>query len=423
MSRAFGLSVPRRTRVDEIVPIRASGLAPDRLATLSVRTQAGGQVWHGIGTFTPDADGTVDPRSAPSLAGTYRGRSAMGLFWSQRCVDGGAVFTASALPSTSTVILRQGANTIARNVIREPLSAAATSRRVRECGLVGTLFHPREHPARPVLVVGGSEGGQNDLVAALLASHGFAALALTYFGADGLPGQLRDVSIDYFRRAIDWLATQPESSSERVAIVGNSKGGEAALLVASLTTRIAAVAAIVPSGVLLSAANERPTWRDGSRNLPSVEHDRHPDVAIPGEAMLLGAAYPQDKGLDRDDDAVIAVERIAGPVLIAAAADDAVWPSELAAVAADRLRRATRRYNDRYVVLRGAGHLVQPPYLPTTPALVPYGAGWMVLGGTPAANAQASVRAWRETLALLRRAWRDGHQDSLERDQMLTSPS
>ena len=50
---------------------------------------------------------------------------------------------------------------------------------VRDDGLVGTFFAPADGTARPgVLVVGGSDGGLSEGMAALLASHGFAVLAL-----------------------------------------------------------------------------------------------------------------------------------------------------------------------------------------------------------------------------------------------------
>jgi len=401
----LNISTPNTARVDDVIAIRASGLDPARLATLGVRTRVDDQEWQSVGLFAPDEDGAIDPARSPSLGGTYLGRSGMGLFWSQTCTTGPAVFPATAQTVSSTVTLRQSEDVLVREVARSALTARCGARPVQERGLVGTLFHPRARVGRPVLVLGGSEGGQNDLAAALLASHGYAALALTYFGADGLPGQLHDVPIGYFRTALDWLVSQPESHGRRAAIYGNSKGGEAALLTASLTETVAAVAAMVPSGVLLPAHGNLPAWRDRSGGLPPQTHTLRAVPAESGDARVLRAAYSSAGSTDPDHPAAIPVERIGGPVLIAAASDDCVWPSSLALVASERLRRAARDHADKFVELRGAGHLVQPPYLPTTPQLVPYGTGWMLLGGNPRANARAAVRAWRATLRLLRHAW------------------
>lgn len=218
------------------------------------------------------------------------------------------------------------------------------------------------------------------MTAATLANYGYSALALTYFGSGTLPAVVQDVSLDYFHAALDWLIEQPETRGDRVSIYGTSKGGELALRIAAESKIVAGVAAMVPSGVLTAA----PPW------LPA-----------PGEAIALRAAYPR---LDLNEATAIPVERIGGPVLIAAAADDQVWPARLAEIAAHRLQAEHRGVT--YLQLHGAGHLVQPPYLPTTPQLVRYAGGWMALGGQPRANSRAAVRAWRATLRLLRTAWR-----------------
>jgi dienelactone hydrolase len=68
---------------------------------------------------------------------------------------------------------------------------------VDEGSLVGMFFQPAGSGARPaVLVLGGSEGGLPTATAALIASYGYAALALAYFGLPTLPPVLNvDVEI------------------------------------------------------------------------------------------------------------------------------------------------------------------------------------------------------------------------------------
>ena len=92
-----------------------------------------------------------------------------------------------------------------------------------------------------VLVLGGSEGGLVEGFASALARHGFATMALAYFAMQGLPPKLIEIPVEYFRRALDWLRAQPETSPARPAVVGSSKGGEAALLVASTYDDVGAV--------------------------------------------------------------------------------------------------------------------------------------------------------------------------------------
>jgi dienelactone hydrolase len=107
-------------------------------------------------------------------------------------------------------------------VIRQPVD--------RE-GLVATLFRPLAPGPHPtVIVLSGSLGGMLEGSAAVLASQGFAALALAYFGVDPLPSELVEVPLEYFAEAIAWLKTQPAVDPDRIAVMGVSKGGELAVL-------------------------------------------------------------------------------------------------------------------------------------------------------------------------------------------------
>ena len=87
--------------------------------------------------------------------------------------------------------------------------------------LVGTFFAPAGGKRRPAIVVlGGSEGGLHDDQARVLAEHGYAALALAYFGVDPLPSKLRALPIETVTRAIDWLVARPEVDGARIGILG-----------------------------------------------------------------------------------------------------------------------------------------------------------------------------------------------------------
>jgi dienelactone hydrolase len=103
---------------------------------------------------------------------------------------------------------------------------------VRERGLYGRFFRPATGgPIPGVLVLGGSEGGLAPYVmreAALLARHGFAALAYFYLGS--LPYRLACIPLEYFGGAIRWLQDHPSVRDDRLGVVGTSRGGELALL-------------------------------------------------------------------------------------------------------------------------------------------------------------------------------------------------
>ena len=69
---------------------------------------------------------------------------------------------------------------------------------LKDAGLQGILCYPdddKQHPG--VLVIGGSEGGIGlPDVSVLLASHGFAAVSLSYFGESGQPATLQNIPLN-----------------------------------------------------------------------------------------------------------------------------------------------------------------------------------------------------------------------------------
>src|SRR5262249_10377050 len=69
--------------------------------------------------------------------------------------------------------------------------------RTRTAGLVGTLFLPPGDGRYPtVIVVSGGGGAIEEFRAAVLASHGYAGLALAYFAQPGLPRGLVNIPLE-----------------------------------------------------------------------------------------------------------------------------------------------------------------------------------------------------------------------------------
>src|ERR1700722_6839979 len=112
-------------------------------------------------------------------------------------------------------------------------------------------FRPRNARADarrgiPVVVVAGSGGGLPQAQAALLAAAGHPALAQGIFGYKDLPSTLRGIPLETFRDGARWL--RQHTGVRRVAIMGTSRGSEAAGLVASyFPEEFAAAVVLVPS--------------------------------------------------------------------------------------------------------------------------------------------------------------------------------
>ncbi|QHL89885.1 hypothetical protein GVO57_02415 [Sphingomonas changnyeongensis] len=163
-------------------------------------------------------------------------------------------------------------------------------RRIEADGLIGNWFPPAgpavATPAarRPaILLLGGSEGALSASgvrMARALSALGYGVLQLSYFRAPGQSASLELVPLEMFDRALGWIGQQPGIDRRRLGVIGISKGGEAALLIASRNTRLRAVIAAVPShvawpGVVWDGAwgtPPKPSWSVGGQPVPVVPY-------------------------------------------------------------------------------------------------------------------------------------------------------
>jgi dienelactone hydrolase len=234
-----------------------------------------------------------------------------------------------------------------------------------EAGLVGRLVLPEGGVnVVPVLLLHGSSGTLDTTarVAEELASKGHVALALQYFGGPGLPSDLVEVPLEYVERGIEFLVER--SGSGRIAVIGISKGGELALLVASRSAQVGAVVAILPSSHVWQGVSRsgRPplksSWTEGGKAIPFARYRR------PGPGFLLRLmlrrpltmralyAPPAD-----ESEAAIPVERIQGPILLVSATNDSLWPSTtFCELIEGRLKERGFGYDCRHLRCEGAGH-------------------------------------------------------------------
>jgi dienelactone hydrolase len=226
-----------------------------------------------------------------------------------------------------------------------------------------------------VLALGGSEGGYgNGLQAQLLASHGYPVLQLAYFGAPGLPRELRSIPLEYLARALRWLHARP--GVEKVVVVGASRGGELALLVGSTyPALVQGVAAYVPFDAVYPGS-----WTRDGESIPPASN---PDPRIP-------------------------VERIRGPVLLVGGGQDQVWNSGYGTTAVRTRRIEHGRKDTEALVFENAGHAISlaVPYLPVSTEFSSSGFT-LESGGTRQADALARTVSWRRLLALLQQVGRD----------------
>lgn len=411
--------------IDEPRRIVVSGLVPDELVAISAHTQrAGGAVWMSQATFMADAQGVVDlSRDAP-VGGDYAEVSAMGLIWSQHPLDGASpeLFPDDVMEPLQTTLTAEtvhGASDRAR--LYQRFAAPGVERReVRAEGLVGTLFTPHGPGPHPVVVVlNGSGGGINEPRAALYASHGYQAFALGYFKAPGLSPFITETPLEYLETGLNWVHRELRPKDGFVAVGGQSRGGELALLLgATFPDLVSAVIAFVPGAMVHGAQGagdparggwQGVTWTRGGVPLPHLWQNNkavhwHPWTGDAPPSRHHSVFFEGLKDTELAARARIPVENIAGPVLLISGRDDRAWPSSLySRMVVSTLHRHGHPHLVRHLDFDNAGHAINLPFVPTTQlsrehpvSKVPY-----TSGGTPSGNAAADYGSWRGVLAFL----------------------
>lgn len=409
--------LPESCLIDDALHIRVRGVHEgDRVVVRLVNAGAPGIVWLSEASFVATGTDVDLTRDAPA-AGSYQGVDGMGLFWSRAPRPAGDLNVADPMTVMLTASIEGGGSTGPHRLRRSFKAASVRQEDVREDGLLARIFEPADpgiHPA--VLVVGGSAGALqwSAETAALLASRGFVALAVAYFGMPGLPATLDRIPLEYFGKALRWLQRRPGVDAARTGVMGISRGGELALLLGATYPDLHAVVAYVPSGILWSGypPTGRSSWTWQGQELPCAGN------IPPAEfAQMLARAGVRDETPEafemclQDpstvDAATIPVERINGPILMVTGQADGLWPCErLTRHAIERARARGFSHPVQHLSYPDAGHGIGWPNVTTTVTRFkhPLSGDEIDLGGTAAATAHASRNSWPRVLAFLRQS-------------------
>ena len=406
--------LPARALADEPFTVSLSGLTPRGDVTLKVRLDnCMGGVWGGTFTATADESGVLD-LAAAAMNG-FAEPDPTALLWAAEPDGEPSPAAANADDSHGTLTVLEGERLVATHEFTRVFRDRGVTCTELTGPLVGELYLPAGPGPHPtVMTVSGSGGGIARAEAALLASRGFACLALAYFNYPGRPPELVDVPLEYFGQALDWLAAHPQVRAEAIAVKGNSRGGELSLLLGSTFSVLRAVVAVVPSGYIWGAA--RVDWSDGAAwiwqgaALPRVpvreehEADQDRDVTAdgaikltPGFLAALADATPEELA-----DAEIPVERTNGPILMLCGEADDMWPAiEMTDVVLRRTTQARFPHQVRRLTYPDAGHQITLPYVPVRISGIHPLGGNFAYGGTRSGTAAARAAAWPEMLAFL----------------------
>lgn len=210
-------------------------------------------------------------------------------------------------------------------------------------------------PRPAILLLGGSEGGlkeSRNVLSRQLAAEGYSVLYPGYYATSEANRSFHRVPLETFDRALAWLAGRDDVDNSRMAVIGHSKGGEAALLVASRHPEIAAVIAAMPSDVVwqgfdfdaLDMSQFGSSWTAQGEELPYVAYVDLPITEwMSGDAGTIAKMYRASWDARADHPgSSIPVEDIAAPVMLICGGQDTIWPScTMARAARDRAQDAT----------------------------------------------------------------------------------
>jgi hypothetical protein len=286
-----------------------------------------------------------------------------------------------------------------------PAPAGVVRVDVRENGLYAAFYRPQTQERVPaIILLGGSEGGIDVIssMATSFALEGYGALALAYWGEQGLPQTLENIPLEYFDAAVEWLKSRPGVEADAIGVMGWSRGSEAALLLGARNPDIRAVGAIAPSGVVWQGLdfadmiNAGPAWTAGGEPLAFLRADA--SAYRPNGPMAPIFENVLDDA-DARPETAIPVERIEGPILLISGDADALFPSvTFAGRIVARLEAAGFAHEVQNLVYPGAGHVVFVG-APDSPMARSLGAPNATMGGTAEANAAAWEDNWPRTLA------------------------
>jgi dienelactone hydrolase len=399
--------------VDDPLGVVVSGCEPGSPVVVDAWVDVAGAVHAATATFDADDAGVVDTSSQSSQAGTYTGVDPFGLWWSGEPVGPSTAAPQDPLRCRLRVETSRGVTEAVLE--RRWLAAGATVSEVREPGVFGLFARPAgPGPFPGVIAFGGSSGGFGPAAAwaPMLASHGFATLAIAYFGAPSLPDALVNIEVETVERAIAWLLDRGDVGAETVAVMGMSRGSELAFLAGAVLDHVGAVVAFAPSGVCWPGLGPRgpvaaPAWTFRGQSLPYVARGTKPPDGIPSEGPF--ALRPLYERALEDKDAIraaeIPVERTKGPILMVSGELDAMWPSTPMAEIAQR-RAAESNFPHHVIHLRYAdgGHLCAGvPGIPVGTEIRqhPLTGGSYSFGGSRAGNALARADSWPRVIEFI----------------------
>ncbi|KAL4218032.1 hypothetical protein ACF0H5_022770 [Mactra antiquata] len=392
--------------VDEELEIIVKGLNKQQAVSVYAKLSEEGKHYESCACLNADDNGIVNLKNHPSLSGTYTGVSSMGLFWSMVPCPGqmeGIRLAKKNIDTPFITAINVYNNHYTLNEMRDKTSndihicstvierwyksPDVTCHEVHDGNIRGKLYMPAgKGPFPGVIDLFGTVGGITEFRSALLASRGIISLSLPYFLYKDLPKSLDEISLDYFLEAIDWLADHDKVFPGGIGVIGVSKGGDLALIMAAYSPKVRAVVNI--NGCTFNTTY--PLKYSGG-DIPEVPLQLHKIENMDGKFIMRNC-------VEFTADDITPVWNHGAKVLNILSEDDMCCPGECITLLKEIYPKD--KTNDCIVLTYpGAGHLVEPPYAPL--CHMSYHKSYdmyFMWGGKPEAHAFAQEDSWKNIL-------------------------
>ncbi|MCR5384208.1 MAG: hypothetical protein K6E72_06215 [Saccharofermentans sp.] len=245
---------------------------------------------------------------------------------------------------------------------------------MRNDGFAGHLAEPDNGSDRAVIVV---MGGEQSILPGIkfaerFADYGITSLAVSLFGAEGLPDSPNKIPLDMFVPAVDYL--RQRKHIDRVSIYGQSMGSIFAVLAAQYIGGFENLIMVSPTHVPFEGTTKDKKTMTGHSvatwcgyEIPYVKQDfskikaakyySHPDADYKVMGMWVSyhdayADYSQIAGAE------LAVEKTDARILMIAGGEDEAWPAEYSVrMIEQRLKSADYNKDVKVIVYPHGSHL------------------------------------------------------------------
>ncbi|TKR68077.1 hypothetical protein L596_024119 [Steinernema carpocapsae] len=365
------------TLLDANLEIAASGLPPNEEVRVTLTLLHSNAQFQSFAKFVVPGDGVLDFAKTASFEGTYTECDGMGLFSSMCLMPSQRLGTVLSFGNVEGLFLNYQLHVydrknrlLGQQTLQKFILDPNVERREIAVGRIrGVLFKPRGAKDRrfpTVIDLFGLGGGCREYRAALLASKGFAVLALALYSYRDLPKFNTLVHIEYMKEAIDWILGQPFSSS-KCSILAHSFG---AIVGYQTVVRYPGISSMV-------ALNGLPyvdgfgTVLENGKTVPSFpfRRDHAKEVVHMGNVTHYSPMW--DVILDNEAEEVakfrIPLESAPEDVafMIVSSGDDRTnCYKRVNKELVERLKNANPRRRVDSVLLPNSGHMIDPPHMP-----------------------------------------------------------